>query len=68
MNSSLKDSVANAAVKLRVKTECTPDVVTLQLLLDVSRIYKAKYGYVPASWSEYCDRHKHLLEQAGYTS
>jgi hypothetical protein len=50
MNNNIKVSIANAALKLKLRAECTPDSVSRGLLLEVANLYNDTYGYVPESW------------------
>jgi hypothetical protein len=53
MNTLIRETIANAAVILRLRTECTADTVTDELALLVIGTYKDQYNVIPTLWVEY---------------
>lgn len=53
----IRDSIAVAAHKLRLRVDVSPESVDDTLVREVSREYSAIYGIVPSSWTMYIRTH-----------
>ena len=53
MNTLIKETIANAAVILKLRVQCTPDDVTDTLALEVIGTYKDQYNVIPTLWVSY---------------
>jgi len=53
MNTLTRETIANAAVILRLRPVCTPDDVNDELALLVIATYKDQYNVIPTLWVEY---------------
>lgn len=53
MNTLIRETIANAAVILRLRPDCTGADVTDELALLVIGTYKDQYNTIPTLWVEY---------------
>lgn len=63
MNTELKNTIANAAVKLGLRAMCDADTVTPDLFMQVARQYQRIYGFVPTSWQPAVQRAESLASR-----